>query len=89
MPREFFGRSPGNGVTMPNLSVEPLATEGEATAGPDDYNPYDEEETVRELAAIAEMRARERDLETRRRDGPSLPSFDESAGDEPDPQPLW
>lgn len=36
--------SPGLGITEPMLSVEPLATEGEATPGPDDYNPLDEAE---------------------------------------------
>jgi len=39
-----FGRSPGNGITPAPLSMEPLATEGEATPGPDDQNPYDEQE---------------------------------------------
>jgi hypothetical protein len=38
------GRSPGNGITPTPLSAEPLATEGEATPGPDDYNPYEERE---------------------------------------------
>jgi hypothetical protein len=41
------GRSPGNGTTPIPLSREPLATEGEATPGPDDYNPYDEAEFQR------------------------------------------
>lgn len=36
------GRSPGNGITPAPLSAEPLATEGEATPGPDDYNPYED-----------------------------------------------
>lgn len=35
------GRSPGNGITPMPLSAEPLATEGEATPGPDDENPYE------------------------------------------------
>jgi len=34
--------SPGMGVTGANLSVEPLATEGEATSGPDDEVNMDE-----------------------------------------------
>lgn len=38
------GRSPGNGITPMPLSAGPLATEGEATPGPDDYNPYDDPE---------------------------------------------
>jgi len=32
--------SPGNGISPIRLSRDPLATEGEATPGPDDYNPY-------------------------------------------------
>lgn len=36
------GQSPGNGITPAPISREPLATEGEATPGPDDYNPYEE-----------------------------------------------
>jgi len=39
-----YGRSPGNGTTEMPLSKNPLATEGEATPGPDDTNPYDERE---------------------------------------------
>lgn len=39
-----FGRSPGNGITPIPLSRDPLATEGEATPGPDDYNPYEDRE---------------------------------------------
>lgn len=46
------GRSPGNGTTAVPLSREPLATEGEATPGPDDWNPYDEWEEEQELAAM-------------------------------------
>jgi len=41
---ETHGLSPGNGTTEIPLSRAPLATEGEATPGPDDYNPYDERE---------------------------------------------
>lgn len=37
-----FGHSPGNGMTPMSLSRDPLATEGEATPGPDDYNPYED-----------------------------------------------
>jgi len=39
---EEYGRSPGNGITPMPLSAAPLATEGEATAGPDDYNPFED-----------------------------------------------
>lgn len=48
-----FGRSPGNGITPIPLSRDPLATEGEATPGPDDYNPYEEREAKAELDAQA------------------------------------
>ncbi len=41
---EEFGHSPGNGITPIPLSRDPLATEGEATPGPDDVNPYEENE---------------------------------------------
>lgn len=40
---ETHGRSPGNGITPAPLSAEPLATEGEATPGPNDFNPYEDE----------------------------------------------
>jgi hypothetical protein len=46
---ETHGRSPGNGMTPIPISREPLATEGEATPGPDDQNPYDEREFAREM----------------------------------------
>ncbi len=45
-----FGRSPGNGITPAPLSRDPLATEGEATPGPDDHNPYEERENEFEIA---------------------------------------
>lgn len=44
---EEYGHSPGNGTTEIPLSSEPLATEGEATPGPDELNPYDEREYLR------------------------------------------
>lgn len=44
--------SPGDGVTPALLSREPLATEGEATPGPDDVNPFDEMETRKQLQAF-------------------------------------
>lgn len=50
MPRaQEFGRSPGNGLTPMAISRDPIATEGEATPGPDDWNPYDERERRREM----------------------------------------
>lgn len=33
------------GITVPNLTAEPLGTEGEMTPGPDDENPYETGET--------------------------------------------
>jgi len=33
------------GITEPNLTPEPLGTEGEMTPGPDDENPYDTGDT--------------------------------------------
>lgn len=33
--------SPGMGTTLPGLSMDPLASEGEATPGPDDFNPFE------------------------------------------------
>jgi len=38
---DTHGRSPGNGMTPTLLSRTPLATEGEATPGPDDETPYE------------------------------------------------
>jgi len=37
----MFRTTPG--ITEPHMSRAPLATEGEATAGPDDENPFDED----------------------------------------------
>ena len=37
MPEEHIDIAPG--VTSPNLSVDPLITEGEATVGPDNLRP--------------------------------------------------
>jgi hypothetical protein len=42
-----YGHSPGSGITPMALSRDPLATEGEATPGPDDFNPFEEYETPR------------------------------------------
>jgi hypothetical protein len=36
------------GITQKRLAVEPLATEAEATPGPDDENPFEVEATERE-----------------------------------------
>ncbi len=52
-----FGRSPGNGITPIPLSRDPLATEEEATPGPDDYNPF---EDTRELGLSSDEIAENR-----------------------------
>jgi hypothetical protein len=43
-------KSPGGGITPIPFSADPLATEGEATPGPDGVNPYDLEEYERAKA---------------------------------------
>jgi len=45
--QQTHGGSPGNGMTIKNLSRGPLATEGEATPGPDHINPYEGQVTAR------------------------------------------
>jgi len=39
----MFGRATP-GITIPSFSECPLGTEGEMTAGADDWNPYDDPE---------------------------------------------
>ena len=79
-----YGHSPGNGMTEMRLSDDLLATEGEATPGPDHVNPYEQED-----ADFEEFEPEERDDEfepaiglgsfepefpdDRDRDGPELP----------------
>lgn len=66
-----YGHSPGNGMTDIPLSKAPIATEGEATPGPDDVNPYDE---------------REFQQAKRGRSGVSMPEFESrspTSGDDP------
>lgn len=67
--------SPGDGITPALLSREPLATEGEATPGPDDWNPYAEMEDQQQKERF------KRELDSF--DGPkaSLPDFDEPGED--------
>lgn len=36
------------GITEPNLTAEPLGTEGEMTPGPDDENPYETGERAKQ-----------------------------------------
>lgn len=43
------------GVTEPNLSAEPLATEGEATPGADDYVPFDDPEWQDDSADVPSL----------------------------------
>lgn len=43
-------------MTPMSFSSEPLASEGEATAGPDDYNPYDDVEQKQMAAARSPTR---------------------------------
>lgn len=52
-----FGRSPGNGITPALISRDPLATEGEATFGPDDFNPYDEREAIAASASTTQRQS--------------------------------
>lgn len=39
-----FAMRPTPGYTSPNLSELPLASEGEATLGPPEWNPYEDSE---------------------------------------------
>lgn len=85
--REFhFGGSPGGGTTRPMLSREPLASEGEATIGPDNYNPYREREMRRETRELERRReaAAESQPELPTMDLPHADSEDEAFG-MPDP----
>jgi hypothetical protein len=47
------------GITEPNLSVDPLMTEGEATPGPAEINPYNSVEEA-EIVEQIEQKRRER-----------------------------
>lgn len=72
-----FTNSPGDGITPVKMSPEPLATEGEATPGPDDWNPYEEMEARQEIELVRERkkrRERERDVP------PLLPSIFDNGG---------
>jgi len=44
------------GITEPNLTPEPLGSEGEMTQGPDDLNPFRSERERRELEDITGTR---------------------------------
>jgi hypothetical protein len=55
--RKFRGLMQCNpGVTYPNLSREPLGTEGELTEGPDHLNPYRSERERRMVDEIRQQR---------------------------------
>jgi hypothetical protein len=43
---------PTAGMTVPKWSRDPLGTEGELTAGPDDWNPYDDEIDRQEIESM-------------------------------------
>lgn len=74
--------SPGDGITEPAMSEEPLATEGEATPGPDDWNPFDE-------MADRDAMERYKDVESETI-SMGLPDFaKESSTDETELPPLW
>ena len=45
------------GITIPRFSQDPLGTEGELTAGPDDINPYN---SVKEQEAVKQIREQRR-----------------------------
>jgi len=60
LPQDSHGGSPGNGTTGPKLSLLPLATEGEATPGRDDVNPYDRREVKRDVQTAREARRLDR-----------------------------
>ena len=40
------------GITPVKLTKEPLGTEGEMTPGPDDWNPFDDEQDRKEIEAM-------------------------------------
>lgn len=65
--------SPGDGITPALLSQEPLATEGEATPGPDDVNPYAQMENRNEQQRF------QGELDTFDESGATMPDF--SGGD--------
>jgi hypothetical protein len=44
------------GITEPNFSRDPLATEGEATPGPDTENPYENAQEYRERLELEQQK---------------------------------
>lgn len=94
MVHQSDSASPGNGITPVLLSRDPLATEGEATPGPDDQNPHQKREDQKERQAIRERKRRERKRQKEAEEmnpllggsGPDVdldPVFDEEPTDEP------
>jgi len=50
------------GVTIPNFSEEPMATEGEMTPGPPEENPYEQQRELRERVNLErQKRAHDKD----------------------------
>jgi hypothetical protein len=48
------------GLTYPNITKEPLGTEGELTPGPDDLNPFEDPEAAERIQALQQKRERQR-----------------------------
>ena len=80
--KDEYGGSPGNGTTCARLSRCPIATEGEATPGPDDENPYLKKE--REQQRAAQRRDRSDSGE-----GTGLYPWSDTDPARPDDWPLW
>jgi len=73
------------GVTIPNFSQDPLATEGEATPGPDDLNPAVDPDAREEIERIkAKQRAYAQRDDKLVRTVPQI-GFDPDPTDEPNP----
>jgi hypothetical protein len=51
------------GITTPNLTAEPLGTEGELTEGPDHINPY---RSVQEREIVEQYKRKRREREDSR-----------------------
>jgi len=48
------------GLTYPNITKEPLGTEGELTAGPDSLNPFEDPEAAERIQELQDKRERQR-----------------------------
>jgi hypothetical protein len=60
------------GITEPNLSAEPLATEAEATTGPNHINPYRSEEERRIVEEIERVEREQQDDELYKTGSPEI-----------------